>query len=155
MAMDEKTKNKKPAVEKLAEDSWIARQWRPMMAIVYMVVIIFDFILFPIGWSIIQSLFVTGVISLQWNPITLIGGGIFHAAMGAVLGVAAYTRGREKIARIESPYYDNNYNSHNGRGYSGRDNYGGDNYRHDDYDYNDSEDNFFKDAYREDNRYGR
>jgi hypothetical protein len=34
----------------------------------------------------------------QWLPITLGGGGLFHVAMGAVLGVTAWSRGQEKIA---------------------------------------------------------
>jgi hypothetical protein len=34
----------------------------------------------------------------QWVPITLQGGGLFHVAMGAVLGVSAYGRTQEKVA---------------------------------------------------------
>ena len=45
-----------------------------------------------------------GVVSLQWNPMTLLSGGVFHAAMGAVLGVAAWTRGKEKIEKIRANY---------------------------------------------------
>lgn len=33
----------------------------------------------------------------QWVPITLQGGGLFHVAMGAVLGVSAYGRTQEKL----------------------------------------------------------
>ena len=33
----------------------------------------------------------------QWVPITLQGGGLFHVAMGAVLGVTAYGRTQEKL----------------------------------------------------------
>jgi hypothetical protein len=36
--------------------------------------------------------------------LTLLSGGIFHAAMGAVLGVAAWTRGQEKIERLKTEY---------------------------------------------------
>jgi len=36
----------------------------------------------------------------QWVPITLQGGGLFHVAMGAVLGVAAWSRGQEKLAGV-------------------------------------------------------
>ncbi len=73
------------------------------MAVVYMAVIIFDFIAFPILWSVVQ-VYGMGVVSLQWNPITLLSGGVFHAAMGAILGVAAWTRGQEKIQRLKSEY---------------------------------------------------
>jgi hypothetical protein len=36
----------------------------------------------------------------QWNPITLKEGGFYHLAMAAIIGVAAWTRGQEKITRI-------------------------------------------------------
>jgi hypothetical protein len=36
----------------------------------------------------------------QWVPITLQGGGLFHVAMGAVLGVTAYGRTQEKVAGV-------------------------------------------------------
>lgn len=78
------------------------------MAVVYMAIIVFDFIVFPISWSLIQVHGSTGVVSLQWNPMTLLSGGVFHAAMGAVLGVAAWTRGKEKIERIKTNYEEGN-----------------------------------------------
>jgi hypothetical protein len=34
----------------------------------------------------------------QWQPLTLQGAGLFHIAMGAVLGIAAMGRTQEKIA---------------------------------------------------------
>ena len=86
------------------EERWLQKYWRPMMAVVYMVIIIFDFVIFPIFWSLIQVYGVTGVVSLQWSPMTLLSGGVFHAAMGAVLGIAAWTRGQEKIERLKSEY---------------------------------------------------
>jgi hypothetical protein len=88
------------------EDSWLQKYWRPAMAVVYMAIIIFDFIVFPIFWSLIQVHGVSGIVSLQWNPMTLASGGVFHAAMGAVLGVAAWTRGQEKIQRLRTDYED-------------------------------------------------
>lgn len=77
------------------------------MAVIYMIIIIFDFVIFPIFWSLIQVYGVTGMVSLQWSPMTLLSGGIFHAAMSAVLGVAAWTRGQEKIQRLRSEYEEN------------------------------------------------
>jgi hypothetical protein len=55
-----------------------------------------DFILFPILWSIIQ-VHGGGEVKMQWQPITLQGAGLFHIAMGAVLGIAAYGRTQEKM----------------------------------------------------------
>lgn len=72
-------------------------QWRPMMAIVYMLINLFDFLVFPIVWSLLQ-IHGKGEVAQQWEPLTLSSGGLFHMAFGAVLGVAAWTRGQEKIA---------------------------------------------------------
>jgi hypothetical protein len=45
-----------------------------------------------------------GEVAIQWSPLTLLSGGVFHAAMGAVLGVAAWSRGQEKIQRLKTEY---------------------------------------------------
>jgi hypothetical protein len=67
-----------------------------MMGWMYMAVCMADFILFPILWSIIQ-VHGGGEVKMQWQPITLQGAGLFHIAMGAVLGIAAYGRTQEKM----------------------------------------------------------
>jgi hypothetical protein len=36
-------------------------------------------------------------VKTQWQPLTLQGAGLFHIAMGAVLGIAAYGRTQEKL----------------------------------------------------------
>ena len=36
-------------------NDWVSATWRPMMGWMYMAVCIFDFIIFPILWTIIQS----------------------------------------------------------------------------------------------------
>ena len=74
-------------------------KWRPMMGWSYMATCIADFILFPVLWSVLQAV-QQGNVSSQWNPITLQGAGLFHLAMGAVLGVAAWSRGQEKMAGV-------------------------------------------------------
>ena len=84
----------------LPSNDWISVTWRPMMGIMYMIVCIFDFILFPIAWSSGQALLHTTV--TEWNPLTLQGAGLFHMAMGAVLGVAAWSRGQEKITAMNA-----------------------------------------------------
>jgi len=60
-----------------------------------MLVCMFDMILFPILWSLLQT--VTHTPITQWNPLTLQGAGLFHIAMGAVLGIAAFGRTQEKL----------------------------------------------------------
>jgi hypothetical protein len=70
-------------------------KWRPAMAWMYMAICILDFALFPILWSILQAV-KNGQVTSQWQPLTLQGAGLFHLAMGAVLGITSWSRGQEK-----------------------------------------------------------
>ena len=81
--------------EKKKED-WMNTKWRPMMGWSYMLTCIADFVIFPILWSVLQSIS-KGQVNVQWQPITLQGAGLYHIAMGAVLGIAAYGRTQEKL----------------------------------------------------------
>ena len=81
--------------EKKKED-WMNNKWRPMMGWMYMVVCICDFVLFPVLWSLVHTVMKTGMYT-QWQPLTLQGAGLFHIAMGAVLGLAAWGRTQEKL----------------------------------------------------------
>lgn len=76
---------------------WVNKKWRPMMGWVYMATCTCDFVLFPILWSVLQTIS-NGQVTSQWQPITLQGAGLYHIAMGAVLGIAAYGRTKEKVA---------------------------------------------------------
>jgi len=78
------------------KEDWMNSKWRPMMGWMYMVVCSFDFVIAPILWSLLQSLS-HGSVNTQWQPLTLQGAGLFHIAMGAVLGIAAYGRTQEKL----------------------------------------------------------
>jgi len=84
----------KSASESKKED-WMNSKWRPMMGWMYMLVCMFDMIVFPVLWSLLQT--VTHTPITQWNPLTLQGAGLFHIAMGAVLGIAAFGRTQEKL----------------------------------------------------------
>lgn len=83
------------------QDDWMQSHWRPLMGIMYMIVCLFDFVIGPVLWSTAQVLTV-GEITSNWSPLTLESAGIFHVAMGAVLGVTAYGRSQEKYAKIKS-----------------------------------------------------
>ena len=91
---------KEEKVQKKAEEDWMTKKWRPMMAMMYMSVCIMDFAIFPILFTIVQfwETAIQNDAFRQWVPITLQGGGLFHVAMGAVLGVSAYGRTQEKVA---------------------------------------------------------
>jgi len=92
--------NKKQEAVKKADDDWMTKKWRPMMAIMYMTCCLMDFAIFPIMFTIVQFWETAAANDAfrQWVPITLQGGGLFHVAMGAVLGVSAYGRTQEKVA---------------------------------------------------------
>ena len=85
----------KSASEQKKED-WMNSKWRPMMGWMYMAVCMCDFILFPVLWSALHAVLHTANMS-QWQPLTLQGAGLFHIAMGAVLGIAAFGRTQEKL----------------------------------------------------------
>lgn len=78
---------------------WINKKMRPMMGWIYMLTCTCDFVLFPILWSLLQAIS-HGQVTNQWQPLTLQGAGLYHIAMGAVLGIAAYGRTKEKVAGV-------------------------------------------------------
>ena len=75
---------------------WINKKWRPAMGWLYMITCTFDFVIFPVLWSLLQAMS-KGTVTSQWQPLTLQGAGLYHIAMGAVLGIAAYGRTKEKL----------------------------------------------------------
>lgn len=97
-------------------EGWLNRSWRPAAAVVYLAICIFDFILAPafMGFkstnvsqiaASIKDLDPTVAIALiqnrtPWQPLTMQGSGLFHVAFGAILGVAAWTRGSAQIESI-------------------------------------------------------
>lgn len=90
--------------------------WRPLAAVVYLLICIFDFVAMPIiinndrptTLEIIQmSNDNTTMAQLiyeneKWTPITTEAGGILHISFGTILTGAAVTRGLEKKQYIES-----------------------------------------------------
>jgi hypothetical protein len=77
------------------KEDWMNSKWRPMMGWMYMLVCTMDMVIFPVLWSLLQTFTHTQI--TQWNPLTLQGAGLFHIAMGAVLGIAAFGRTQEKL----------------------------------------------------------
>lgn len=82
-------------------EHWTDNKWRPAMAWMYLVICFLDFAVFPILWSILQAYY-KGEVNNQWDPLTLKGAGLFHMAMGAVIGVTAWSRGKEKIQGMQN-----------------------------------------------------
>ena len=79
-------------------EDWMVKKWRPAMGWCYMVICVLDMAIFPVLWAIAQTMAKQPL--TQWNPLTLQGAGLFHLAMGAVLGIAAWSRGQEKIQGV-------------------------------------------------------
>lgn len=94
-----KKKEKPPETPRKKDDDWMTKKWRPMMAMMYMFCCLADFFIFPIMFTVVQFWETQAANDAfrQWVPITLQGGGLFHVAMGAVLGVSAYGRTQEKL----------------------------------------------------------
>lgn len=99
--------------------SWAS--WRHVAAYVYLVICIFDFVAMPVLYelrnphtsdaeTIRLALKVDPLAQVQtiqilknertWSPLTTAGNGVFHVSFGAILGAAAFTRGREKVEHI-------------------------------------------------------
>ena len=84
------------SASELKKEDWMNSKWRPMMGWMYMVVCTCDFVIFPVLWSLLHAVLHTANM-VQWQPLTLQGAGLFHIAMGAVLGIAAFGRTQEKL----------------------------------------------------------
>lgn len=95
VAGDNAAQNGEVVIENTNRD-WINNRWRPAMGWTYMATCITDFIIFPILWSILQA-YAKGSVTAPWSPLTLQGAGLFHVAMGTILGVAVWGRTKEKI----------------------------------------------------------
>lgn len=77
------------------KEDWLNAKWRPAMGWTYMVTCIMDFLVFPILWNATQLLMKQN--PTPWQPLTLQGSGIYHISMGAIVGVSAFGRTKEKL----------------------------------------------------------
>ena len=96
---EEEEKNSKKEGE-----HWMKAYWRPAMGWLYMFICAFDFIIAPmLSMAMplyLKSLGAATMSYTQWQSLTLANGGLIHLAFGAILGVTAWTRGQEKIAKM-------------------------------------------------------
>lgn len=107
------------------ESKWYQQVWLPFAAGTYIIICIFDFMIMPIyvaahNSRIEQRVFAelegkdvatfattisqTAQATRQWNPLTLLGAGMFHMAFGALLTGGAVTRGLAKKSEMEGYY---------------------------------------------------
>lgn len=103
-------------------DNFLQRNWRPLAAITYLLICLMDFFIMPF-WCQLENyrnprhLAVTEALRFTdsasqiaalesmttmnvWKPITLEGAGLVHISFGAIIGVAAWGRTREKVQKI-------------------------------------------------------
>lgn len=92
-------------VENKKEEHWSKSYWRPAMGWSYMAICLFDFMLAPVFFGILSA--VTKTPMIAWKSLTLAEGGLFHLAMGAVLGISAFGRTQEKTTRINAETQEN------------------------------------------------
>jgi uncharacterized membrane protein len=97
LAAIELEKQKWEAENGKQNEHWMKAYWRPAMGWLYMLMCFCDFVAFPII-AMFMPQFLKGMTYIPWKSITLDNGGLIHMAFGAILGVAAWTRGQEKIA---------------------------------------------------------
>lgn len=90
-------------MSKTKSETALQQTWRPAMAWSYFAICLWDFLIAPIFFAWYSQR--VGIPFAPWKPITLSEGGMYHIAMGAIVGAAAWMRGREKIARIETSAY--------------------------------------------------
>jgi hypothetical protein len=88
-------------------ETWVSNRWRPAMAWLYFCTCAFDFIIAPIASSIIYAQY--GQTIIQWNPITLQGAGLYHLAMGAIIGITSWSRGQERICELQTMTHINTH----------------------------------------------
>jgi hypothetical protein len=99
---------KKHPDHRSSDENWIKSHWRPMMAWQYFVICMFDFLVAPIFFAWFSWFTKTNM--TQWQPLTLQGGGLYHLAMGAIIGISSYAKTQERVA------YSNNQTSSYGSG---------------------------------------
>jgi hypothetical protein len=106
-----------------SSEAWYVRLWRPLVAFIYLVICVFDFVAMPIIYevyneklspntAVVEALkFKDAAAQVQvlqtlsnkrtWTPLTLGAGGLFHLAFGAIITGSAVTRGMEKTQRAK------------------------------------------------------
>lgn len=83
--------------------------WRPAIAWSYLVICLFDFIGGPLLYSFLFHDTLDKFI--QWTPLTLRGGGLYHASMLTIIGVTAWGRTQEKLKMFETSKQSDNTDS--------------------------------------------
>jgi len=87
------------------EEHWVKAYWRPAMGWLYMLICFMDFVGFPMLTIFLPVIYKGLGVQFTYTPwvsLTLSNGGLIHLAFGTILGVSAWTRGQEKLAKVGS-----------------------------------------------------
>jgi hypothetical protein len=74
-----------------------------------MAICIFDFIIAPVAASILITFYKSTI--PVWTALSLQSGGLIHVAFGAILGITAWGRTREREIEYGQSYGGGQYNS--------------------------------------------
>ena len=89
------------------KEPWFTARWRPAAAWCYLIICLFDFMIAPSAIAALNTLEkIPNTHDNTWVPLTTSGGSIFHLSFGAIIGISAYGRTREKIAYDGAPDND-------------------------------------------------
>lgn len=81
------------------EQHWLRKYWRPAAGWVYLIICMFDFVIAPVLFAVLPVF--TKLEHTPWTSITTANGGLMHISFGAILGVAAWTRGQGELAKTK------------------------------------------------------
>lgn len=80
-----------------ADESWNQKHWRSCFAWVYMIICLYDFVLGPILFQVLEF-YNPGQDITAYQAVTLQGGGVAHIALGSICGISSFGRTKEKLA---------------------------------------------------------
>jgi hypothetical protein len=79
------------------KDDFFQSALRPLLGYCYIVICLFDFVLGPILFNVLEFLNTNNAIS-AYTSVTLQNGGILHLSFGSIIGISSHGRTKEKIA---------------------------------------------------------
>lgn len=82
------------------DEGFMKSHWREFMAWSYGIVCLWDFMLAPIFFAWFSHH--TNTPYVVWVPTTTSGGGLYHVAMGAIIGVSSYGKTQENVTNTNA-----------------------------------------------------
>jgi len=80
-------------------DHWMRKYWRAAAGWAYLIICLFDFVIAPTMFELVPIF--THTEFHPWTSLTLSNGGMMHISFGAILGVAAWSRGQTDLLRTK------------------------------------------------------